>query len=174
MGHGREVSDHHWTCTESLRCSTKMGRDTVLRSAIRWLLRIPAPAISAADALEIARHEAERRGWHRWERQRVQEGIRGYGVTFGEVSPGASWWWMKIAGDDGRIVESGIAHEWRNPDPSGWAFSLEEVSAGVWRVVGTNQDGRSVERTGSDLEATLADCEAAALQLPQLANTDSS
>jgi hypothetical protein len=46
--------------------------------AIRWLLRIPAPALSMQEAEAIARAEAERRGWGWVEPIRRTEALRGY------------------------------------------------------------------------------------------------
>jgi hypothetical protein len=40
----------------------------------------------------------------------------------------------------------------------GWTFSMEEVSAGAWRVRGWHVDGRSVERTGTDEVPLLKEC----------------
>ena len=85
----------------------------MLRASIRAVLRIPPPAIS--HALKIALEEGRRRGWHAWDRRRVSEGLRAYTVTVGEISPFASWWWMRVAADDGRIIKAAIAHPWRNP-----------------------------------------------------------
>jgi hypothetical protein len=42
---------------------------------IRGLLRIPAPLISAEQALSVARAECERRGW-KWGQPAVSEGLR--------------------------------------------------------------------------------------------------
>ncbi|MBA4806746.1 hypothetical protein [Brevundimonas sp.] len=39
--------------------------------------------------------------------------------------------------------------------PEGWAFSVKEVSAGVYRVTGLGPGGISAERTGTDEEALL-------------------
>lgn len=40
----------------------------------------------------------------------------------------------------------------------GWTFSMDEVSAGVWRVRGWHLDGRSVERTGTEESLLLKEC----------------
>ena len=40
----------------------------------------------------------------------------------------------------------------------GWFFRVEEISAGAWRVEGTDLDGRTVARTGSDPHELLAEC----------------
>ena len=42
---------------------------------------------------------------------------------------------------------------------AGWAFEVEEVSAGVYRVDGQDEAGRSVSRTGTDQWAVLDACE---------------
>jgi O-acetyl-ADP-ribose deacetylase (regulator of RNase III) len=44
------------------------------------------------------------------------------------------------------------------PDASAWKFKVAEVSPGVYRVRGVDPDGRSVEATGTDPEATLEEC----------------
>ncbi len=42
----------------------------------------------------------------------------------------------------------------------GWYFRIEEVSAGVYRVEGTDLWNRRVSRTGTDPERLLSDCAA--------------
>ena len=48
--------------------------------------------------------------------------------------------------------ERGFARE---SPPEGWAFSVTEVSAGVYRVTGEGPGGVSVERLGTDETALL-------------------
>jgi hypothetical protein len=48
---------------------------------------------------------------------------------------------------------------------TGWSFSLEEVSAGVYRGMGVDEAGRSVEMSGTDPDAVLEDCRRAVLAL---------
>lgn len=48
------------------------------------------------------------------------------------------------------------------PELPGWAFEVDEVSAGVYRVRGVDEAGRSVESTGTDPEALLASCRSSA------------
>lgn len=48
------------------------------------------------------------------------------------------------------------------PELSGWTFDIDEVSAGVYRVRGVDEAGRSVESTGTDPDAVLDDCKKAA------------
>ena len=44
------------------------------------------------------------------------------------------------------------------PDLSSWSFRVEEISAGVYRVVGKNIDGRTVESDGTDVDEVIRDC----------------
>jgi hypothetical protein len=46
-----------------------------------------------------------------------------------------------------------------------WSFSVEEVSAGVYRATGTDSAGRSVEESGTDPDATLERCKRVAAEL---------
>ncbi len=41
------------------------------------------------------------------------------------------------------------------PELPGWAFEVEEVSFGVFRVSGHDVDGRSIVRTGTDPDGLL-------------------
>lgn len=43
-------------------------------------------------------------------------------------------------------------------DLPGWGFEIEEISAGIYRVKGTDKAGRGIEATGTDLDALLDDC----------------
>jgi len=48
----------------------------------------------------------------------------------------------------------------------GWTFRIEEVSAGVYQIQGSDRQGRSVARRGTDPDVLLAQCkqDAAAIQ----------
>jgi hypothetical protein len=54
----------------------------------------------------------------------------------------------------------------RFPDLPGWAFQLEEMSAGCYRADGLHDDGRSVSRMGTDEAQLLKDCADDARHLP--------
>jgi len=43
------------------------------------------------------------------------------------------------------------------PSVPGWRFAVDEVSMGVYKATGVHDDGRSVERTNSDLAALYRD-----------------
>lgn len=47
-------------------------------------------------------------------------------------------------------------------DMPGWVFKIEEISAGVYRVRGTDEFGRSAEVSGVGEDAVLNDCRRAA------------
>jgi hypothetical protein len=49
----------------------------------------------------------------------------------------------------------------------GWSFEIEERSAGVYRVRGTDLAGRTVEITGTDPDTLLERCCAAAEAMTQ-------
>jgi hypothetical protein len=46
----------------------------------------------------------------------------------------------------------------QNLKEAGWDFKIEEVSAGVYRVRGTDRLGRSIEVTGTDPDTLLEEC----------------
>ena len=46
-----------------------------------------------------------------------------------------------------------------------WNFELDEVSAGVYRVVGTDSSGHMVSATGTNLEELVERCKNDALEL---------
>ena len=52
-----------------------------------------------------------------------------------------------------------------NDDKLGWEFHIEEVSAGVYQVRGSDEMGRSVEKQGTNLDVLLAECKEAAFNL---------
>ena len=58
--------------------------------------------------------------------------------------------------------------------PAGWSFEVDEVSAGVYRVCGTDQAGRHVEQTGTDPDALLLECKKAAQRIAQSTDGDNS
>lgn len=43
----------------------------------------------------------------------------------------------------------------QHEDLAGWTFKVEEVSAGVYRVHGVDEEGRSLQATGTDPNALL-------------------
>jgi cysteine sulfinate desulfinase/cysteine desulfurase-like protein len=53
----------------------------------------------------------------------------------------------------------------RFPMLQDWEFDVDEVSAGVYRVVGTDSAGHRVVSTGEDADATLETCKRQAAQL---------
>jgi hypothetical protein len=54
-------------------------------------------------------------------------------------------------------------------DLDGWTFWVEETSAGVYLVRGTDQAGRTVQSHGDDEEALMAKCRAWAADLTRQA-----
>ncbi len=56
------------------------------------------------------------------------------------------------------------------PETPGWVFEVEEVSAGVYRVRGLQEGGRSVESTGTDLQSLLDECRRYAQRMPSDGN----
>jgi hypothetical protein len=46
-----------------------------------------------------------------------------------------------------------------------WSFAIDEVSAGVYRVVGRDLAGRTVEATGPRLKVVIEKCMQAAIQM---------
>ena len=46
-----------------------------------------------------------------------------------------------------------------------WSFDMDEVSAGVYEVVGSDNHGHRVSAKGTDLDAVLADCRTQALKI---------
>ena len=51
------------------------------------------------------------------------------------------------------------------PDLPKWTFEMDEVSAGVYEVVGKDKSGRQVQSKGTDLEVLLQECRRKALEL---------
>jgi len=51
------------------------------------------------------------------------------------------------------------------PDLPGWTFEMDEVSAGVYEVVGHDVSGNKVSSKGIELDKIVADCKAKARQL---------
>ena len=43
-------------------------------------------------------------------------------------------------------------------DLPGWVFKLDEISANVYEVVGTDELGHKIEKTGINLEELLEEC----------------
>jgi hypothetical protein len=54
-------------------------------------------------------------------------------------------------------------------DLPGWTFHIDEVSAGVYEVVGRDARGRQVSSKGTDFDALLAECKSAAARLSGVA-----
>ena len=57
--------------------------------------------------------------------------------------------------------------QFTDPKAPGWQFTATEVSAGVLRVDGVHEDGRSVSRVGTDHSAVLQECVEDAIGLPE-------
>lgn len=53
----------------------------------------------------------------------------------------------------------------RVDDPEGWAFSVEEVSAGVYLVRGRDSQNRQVALTGTDADSLVRECRKQAMEL---------
>jgi hypothetical protein len=53
----------------------------------------------------------------------------------------------------------------RKPPMTGWVFETEEVSAGIYRVRGTSQQGHKVETTSHDPDKAFEWCQRAAREL---------
>ena len=51
------------------------------------------------------------------------------------------------------------------PELPAWTFSMDEVSAGVYEVVGSDERGRRISAKGTDLDAVLEECRAEALRI---------
>ncbi len=51
------------------------------------------------------------------------------------------------------------------PTPVGWTFKTEEISAGVYKVSGVDEMGRSVEAVGIDPDALLEECKKSAARI---------
>lgn len=47
----------------------------------------------------------------------------------------------------------------------GWIFDLDEISAGVYRVHGVDEGGRSVDMTGTDPDALMNESKDSALKM---------
>jgi pimeloyl-ACP methyl ester carboxylesterase len=54
----------------------------------------------------------------------------------------------------------------------GWEFTIEEVSANVYHIVGIDARGHSVSRTGTDVDEILNACVNDALAVEQAAGID--
>jgi len=55
------------------------------------------------------------------------------------------------------------------PDLPGWRFKVEEVSAGVYAMVGSHADGRRVRMRGTDPDTLLDEARRHALTLDHTA-----
>ena len=47
----------------------------------------------------------------------------------------------------------------------GWVFRVEEISAGVYRVTGSDERGRSIESEGTGRDRILEECRRAAAEM---------
>ena len=54
-----------------------------------------------------------------------------------------------------------------SPEFLRWKFEVDEVSAGVYRARGVDEEGRTVEAVGTDPEALLAQCRSWAAQIEE-------
>ena len=54
-------------------------------------------------------------------------------------------------------------------DAPGWEFNVEEVSANVFTVTARDTHGRSIEKTGIDLDELIAECHQEALDMISMA-----
>ncbi|WAC21754.1 hypothetical protein OVA24_10190 [Luteolibacter sp. SL250] len=50
-------------------------------------------------------------------------------------------------------------------DAPGWEFRMDEVSANVFVVVGSDAEGRTIEKIGTDPYALLGECHQEAKQI---------
>lgn len=48
------------------------------------------------------------------------------------------------------------------PDLPGWSFDIDEVSAGVYQVIATDEEGRGFTKVGIDPEMLIAECQSEA------------
>ncbi len=48
--------------------------------------------------------------------------------------------------------------KWTFPDLPEWTFDLDEVSAGVYEVIGTDRAGHRVQAKGTDLDKLVDEC----------------
>jgi len=51
------------------------------------------------------------------------------------------------------------------PEIPAWEFELDEVSAGVYKVVGTDKAGHTVSSMGTDIEELIEQCKKDALAI---------
>lgn len=51
------------------------------------------------------------------------------------------------------------------PELPGWSFDVQEVSAGVYAVKGTDAVGHRVEMKGTDYDALINECREAAAKM---------
>jgi len=51
------------------------------------------------------------------------------------------------------------------PDLPGWTFEVDEISAGVYQVVGRDEIGNNVRSKGIDLDKVISECKMKARQL---------
>jgi hypothetical protein len=51
------------------------------------------------------------------------------------------------------------------PDLPGWSFETEEVSNGVYEVIGSDEQAHRVQAKGTDVERLLRECYASAHEI---------
>ena len=51
------------------------------------------------------------------------------------------------------------------PELPAWSFDMDEVSAGVYEVVGSDNRGNRVSAKGTDLDTAVEDCRQQALKI---------
>lgn len=56
----------------------------------------------------------------------------------------------------------------------GWQFDADEISAGVFKVIGMDQQGQSVEAIGPDPDELIRKCKQDALRVMRAHTEDSS
>lgn len=57
-------------------------------------------------------------------------------------------------------------------DLPGWSFEIEEVSHGVYEVIGSDQKGHQVQAKGTDVDVLLQECHASALRIQLPLNSE--
>jgi len=59
------------------------------------------------------------------------------------------------------------------PDLPGWLFEVDEMSANVFKVIGRDKAGRTIEKTGLDPDVLLEECKASARTMSSSTNLHS-
>ena len=50
-------------------------------------------------------------------------------------------------------------------DLPGWSFDIDEVSAGVYQVIATDEEGRRITKIGIEPEMLIAECRSEAVNI---------